>query len=176
MYINMALFFLVLTLVLVNSKLLYHLNPDSVIADRQVFSFTHFGIENVLALIAGLGFSIMSTVVIKAICLPISSIWNFLLILLFAMIDGFGVWLYFAVLDHYRIWAAMYYGFYMFAIIATIGLNQTFIGAKSKAIRAIEELMNKISAREKYLKKSHYNVHDDEVLNALKNELKILAN
>jgi hypothetical protein len=173
-YINVVLFFVVVTLVLVNSKLLYHLNPDSIIANKEAFSFSHLGNESIIAIITALGFSIMTAVVIKAICLPIARIWNFLLILLFAMIDGLGIWLYYSVLDDYRIWASLYYGFYMFAIIATIGLNQTFIGAKTRTSNAIEDLINKIVARERYLKKSHLSVVNDAVLNSLKKELGML--
>jgi hypothetical protein len=159
-YTNIALFFLVVHLFVIQSKLLYHLNPDTLIANSEVFNFTPFGVENIVATIISISYAVMTIIVIKAICLPFAKIWKFLLILCFACIDGVGVWLYYAVLNDYRIWASLYYGFNTFAIIAAFGLNQSYIGAKSKIIGADEDLRNKILDRGKYLNKSHLNVYE----------------
>ena len=100
--------------------------------------------------------------------------WAFAFVFWFAFIDGLGVWLYYSVQDNFRLWGSYYYGLYTFSIFLAIGAISFGIGANYKKVGAEEDLRNKITARERYLNKSHLSVHDDVVLNSLKNELKNL--
>jgi hypothetical protein len=136
-FIDIALFFLVVHLFVVNSKLLFHLNADAVIGNTEVFDFDKIGVENIISMIISISYSIITAVVIKVICLPIKKIWNFAFIFWFALIDGCAVWLYYTVLNDYRIYASIFYGVYTLSIISAIGLNQIF---EPKSIEVLSEL------------------------------------
>ena len=137
LFIDIALFFLVVHLFVVNSKLLFHLNADALIGNTEVFDFGKIGVENIISMIISISYSITTAVVIKVICLPIKKIWNFALIFWFALIDGSAVWLYYSVFSDYRIYASIFYGIYTLSIISTIGLNQIF---EEKSIEVLSEL------------------------------------
>ena len=100
--INIALFFLVVHLFVIHTKLLFHLNPDSTIANTSVFDFTRFGPENIVATIISICYAVMTAIAVKDIYLALNRKWNFVLILWFAIIDGTGVWLYYAVLNDFH--------------------------------------------------------------------------
>jgi hypothetical protein len=106
--IIIALIFLVVQLIFTHSKLLFHLNPDAIIAKTGVFDFTQLGVENIMAEIISLCYSVMSTIIIMDINLASSRKWFYTLLLWFAIIDGTGVWLYYAVLNDFHLWGTIY--------------------------------------------------------------------
>lgn len=126
LFISIGLFFLVAHLIVIHSKLLYHLNPDSLIANKEVFDFAKLGVENIIAIVISISYACMTAIVLKVICLPVKKIWNFALIAWFGLIEGSSVWLYYAVFDNYRNYVSILYGTYTLSIICAFGLYQIF--------------------------------------------------
>ena len=167
-------------------KLLWHINPDSSLA-TSIFDFAlHIGMENIIAMVISISYSVITVIIINGVYLPFSRIWTFALICWFGIIDGLGIWLYYRELPEFRFWAAIYYGAYTFSIICALGLNKSFNDIKTELIEKEEnidipsELVKKLR-QEKYkrtrnLKYAGKKVESDKIILKLNTEISKLLN
>lgn len=168
-YLNIALASLAIHLFATNSRLLFHMNPDSMLS-RNVFDFTKISIDSVLSMVFALSYSIMTVMVIKLIKLPFGKIWTFSLISYFAVIDGVGVYIYYNAFTNYVSVATLYYTVYTISIIMALGLHAVW-GNDVKAQEVEEEeigaINRKINARKAVLRRKKTRYDDDDELKTL---------
>lgn len=145
--INIALIFLAIHLFTVNSKLLYHLNPDKEFITKNEIvkvtkdngdiheitetyqydkDFSFFNIKDeftLFALITALAYSIITIILIKVFEPNIKG--YLLIITWFAILDGMGVLIYYMQpKDIYLLLGSIYYAIYTFSMIVCFGINK----------------------------------------------------
>jgi len=131
-YVNIALFFLVIHLFLTNSRLLFHLNVDSRIAG-EVFDFSNLRLDNIIAMLAAMAYSVITAIVIK---LPYVKRYSLIFIIWYSLIDGAAVLIYYSVFPNFQLIGAIFYAIYTSSIILAIGLNHIH---ESKSIEVCNE-------------------------------------
>jgi hypothetical protein len=172
MALNIGLLFLCIHLFAVHSKLLFHLNPDNTL-NINVFDFTKLGVENVIAMVVSMSYSIMTVIIIKSIAMPFRERWNFAIIAFFGLMDGWGVFLYYVVLENYKVYASIYYAIYTFSIIAAFGLYQSF--HKMTAEDELAEARRKVYNRKKQLGYDQEKIAQDPIVKELEEKVKVLV-
>jgi hypothetical protein len=130
-YLNVAIISLAIHLFFTNSKLLFHMNRDS-LTNGNVFDFANLGFEQTMSMIFALSYSVMTVIVIKIIDLPVSKRYNFGMIAYYGLLDGLGVFIYYNAFDNFVFWGSVYYGTYTLSIICSIGLQVVYSREQEK--------------------------------------------
>jgi hypothetical protein len=173
-YLNIALLFLTIHLFTVNARLLAHLNVDSRTAGN-VFDFTSFQVENIIAMVISLSYSIITAILIKLIR---DSKHSLFMIIWFSLLDGMCVYIYYSVFSNFQKLGAIYYAIYTASIILAIGLTivppKPISEVRSDNKEKIANLRKEMYKRTRNLKYKGSDVGKDRRIMNLKSQIEDL--
>lgn len=123
---NFGLFMLAIGLFITNTRILYHLNPD---ATESLFSYRTLNENSIISMIIASVYSITTISIISKLR-KMNCYWYMVLIMIipFALIDGYGVHLYYNTkMPNFIIFAAVYYGIYTSMILVFPAMEKMII-------------------------------------------------
>lgn len=145
---NFLLTALATHLFFVNTKLLYHLAPDTVENILEKFLFTRPTESTIVAILSALAYSLMTALVLKLLE-KANTDYRLYYILGLAAMDGLGVFVYYSPFGGilFRFIGATYYGLYTGGIIIGIGLlfqskKEELSQSEPEIERTIDDIVN----------------------------------